>query len=104
MQFLVIARSPESIDLSSVGDRPLQANRYRAELVAAGTIVTHAHIAGHRAHMWIYDVGSVDELDRVISEDPMSPFITGSPDIYPLISQERMAARAAALEELLGAK
>ena len=100
MQFLVIAGSVEPIDLSNVGDKPLQANRYREELVAAGKIVTHSHIAGHRAHMWIYDVESVDELDRVMNDDPMSPFTSGSPQIYALTSAERMAERGAAFERL----
>jgi muconolactone delta-isomerase len=101
MQFLVIARSPDSLDLSALGDRPLLANRYREELVAEGKIVLHAHIAGHRAHMWIYDVDSVDELDQVISDDPMSPFIGGSPEIHPLVSPARMAERADAFERRL---
>jgi muconolactone delta-isomerase len=100
VQFLVIAGSVEPIDLSKVGDKPLEANRYRDRLVAAGKIVTHAHIAGHRAHMWIYDVESVDELDRVMSDDPMSGFTSGSPQIYPLTSSERMAERGAAFERL----
>lgn len=101
MQFLVIAASVEPIDLSAVGDKPLQANRYREELIAAGKIVTHAHVAGHRAHVWIYDVDSVDELDRVMNDDPMSPFTSGSPQIYPLTSPDRMAERATAFERLL---
>jgi muconolactone delta-isomerase len=104
MQFLVIAKSPDSLDMSAVGDRPLRANRYREELTARGKIVIHAHIAGHRAHMWIFDVESVDELDRVISDDPMSPFISGSPEIYPLISPTRMGERADSFEQLLDAR
>lgn len=101
MLFLVIATSVEPIDMSAVGDRPLQANRYRDDLIAQGKIVTHSHIAGHRAHMWIFDVDSVDELDRVLNDDPMSPFISGSPQIYPLTSAERMTERATAFERML---
>jgi hypothetical protein len=98
MQFLVIAGSVEPIDMSKVGDAPLRANNYRAELMEAGRIVLHSHIAGHRAHMWIYDVAGVDELDAVMNDDPMSAFISGSPTIYPLTSLARMAERARPLE------
>ena len=101
MQFLVIATSVEPIDMAAVGDRPLQANQYREDLIAQGKIVMHSHIAGHRAHMWIFDVDSVDDLDRVLNDDPMSPFISGSPEIYLLTSADRMAERAAAFERML---
>jgi muconolactone delta-isomerase len=101
---LVIAGSVEPLDMSKLGDAPVRSNRYRAELVAAGTILTHAHIAGHRAHMWIFDVDSIDDLDRVMSKDPMSPYFSGTPTIYPLVSPERMAEREAMITELFGQK
>jgi hypothetical protein len=94
VQFLVIAGSVEPLDLSTVGDAPQRANEYRARLVEEGKIVTHSHIAGHRAHMWIFEVSGVDELDRIINDDPMSRFISGSPQILPLTSPERMRERA----------
>jgi muconolactone delta-isomerase len=97
MQFLVIVGAAEPIDLSKLEDRPERANRYRDELVARGTIVHHAHIAGHRAHMWIFEVDGVDELDRVIAEDPMAPFMSGSPQVIPLVSPDRMREREAAM-------
>jgi muconolactone delta-isomerase len=99
MRFLVIAGSVEPLDLSRVGDAPLHANRYREELVEKGKIVLHAHIAGHRAHMWIFNVDSVDELDDVMSQDPMSAFTSGSPVIYPLTSPERMREREEAFKK-----
>ncbi len=95
MRFLVIAGSIEPLDLSQVGDAPRRANAYRATLVQQGKIVLHSHVAGHRSHMWIYEVDGVDELDRLIAEDPMSPYTSGSPQILPLTSPERMAERAA---------
>lgn len=98
MLFLVIAGSVEPLDLDALGDAPARSNRYRGELMEAGKIVTHAHIAGHRAHMWIFDVDSVDELDEVMANDPMSIAFSGRPEIYPLVSVERMAARASAFE------
>jgi muconolactone delta-isomerase len=102
MQFLVIAGSVEPLDLSAVGDAPLRANRYREQLLQDGTLVMHSHIAGHRAHMWIFDVSGVDELDRVMADDPMSAVFSGSPQIYPLTSLERMAERARAFEQAKG--
>ena len=102
MRFLVIAGSVEPLRLEDVGDRPLRSNRYRDELTASGKLVLHSHIAGHRAHMWIFDVDSVDELDRVMADDPMSPFFSQSPQILLLTSPERMGERAAAFERMLG--
>jgi len=96
MRFLVIAGSVEPLDLSAVGDAPVRSNRYRDRLTEEGKLVLHSHIAGHRAHMWIFDVSGVDELDQVLAEDPMSGFFSGSPTIYALTSPERMAERARA--------
>jgi muconolactone delta-isomerase len=93
MLFLVIAGSVEPLDLTQVGDAPQRSNRYREELIASGKIVLHGHIAGHRAHAWVFDVESVDELDAVMSSDPMSQFFSGSPSIYPLVSPARMRER-----------
>lgn len=93
MQFLVIAGAQEPLDLSAAGDAPQRANRYRERLVDDGTIVLHAHIAGKRAHMWIYDVDGVDGLDRAMAGDPMAPFMSGDPQIVPLVSLERMRER-----------
>lgn len=101
MQFLVIAGSVEPLRLDDLGDAPIRSNRYREELLESGKLVLHAHIAGHRAHMWIFDVESVDELDRVMANDPMSPVFSGAPQILPLVSTARMAERAAAIEQLL---
>ncbi len=93
MQFLVITGAVEPIDLAAVGDAPERANRYREKLVEDGTIVLHAHIAGQRAHMWIYDVDGVDGLDRAMAGDPMAPFMSGRPEITALVSPERMRER-----------
>ncbi len=103
MRFLVIAGAVEPIDMAQVGDAPLRSNTYRAELLAAGKIELHAHIAGNRAHMWIFDVDSVDELDSIVSGDPMSAYFSGRPEIYPLTSYERMKEREEAVARLLGA-
>ena len=102
MRFLVIAGAVEPIDMARVGDAPLRSNKYRADLLARGKIASHAHIAGNRAHMWIFDVDSVDELDSIISEDPMSAHFSGRPEIYPLTSYERMKEREEAVARMLG--
>ena len=94
MQFLVIAAAADSLDMATIGDAPSRSNRYRDELSDTGKLIMHAHVAGHRAHVWIFDVADVDELDRVISDDPMSRFFTATPQIYPLTSATRMQERA----------
>jgi muconolactone delta-isomerase len=98
MQFLVIAGSVEPLNLGAVGDAPLRSNHYREQLLENGNLVMHSHIAGHKAHMWVFEVSGVDELDRVMANDPMSAFFSGSPMIYPLTSLERMAERAQAFQ------
>jgi muconolactone delta-isomerase len=91
--FLVIATSSERLDPAEIGDAPLRSNRYRQQLVAEGKIAYHGHIAGHRGHVWIYDVDSIDELDVVMSDDPMGRYLDASPQIYPIVSEERLQER-----------
>ena len=62
-------------------------------LVEDGTIVLHAHVAGKRAHLWVYDVDGIDGLDRAMAGDPMAPFMSGDPQIVALVSLERMRER-----------
>jgi|GEM_PF-3589307 len=95
MQFLVIAGAQEPLDLDAVGDAPERANRYRERLAQDGTIVLHAHVAGKRGHLWIYDVDGADGLDRAMAGDPMAPFMSGDPQIVALTSPERMREREA---------
>lgn len=104
MRILVIAHSVEPLDISQLGDAPLRSNRYREQLVESGKLETHAHIAGHRGHMWIFNVASIDELDEVMSGDPMSAVFSGEPQIYPLISPERMKERERMIEEMFRTK
>ena len=92
-RFLVIAYGISNLDMAALEDAPVQANRYREQLLAEGKISVHAHIAGQRGHLWIYHVDSVDELDRVIANDPMSSSSQGDPLILPLCSYERMHER-----------
>lgn len=89
MKFVVIAYGVENIDFEKVGDAAVRSHRYREKLVEDGTIVVHGHIAGQKGHLWVYDVDGVDELDRVVSNDPMYPWIQNDPTIYMLISEER---------------
>jgi muconolactone delta-isomerase len=92
-RYLVIAYGKENVSMDAVGDAPARANRYREDLIRQGKISMHAHIAGQRGHVWIYHVTSADELDRVISTDPMAGFSQGDPMILPLCSYERMHER-----------
>lgn len=93
MLFVVIAYGVENIDFEKVGDAAVRSHRYRDELIKQGKIVTHGHIAGQKGHLWVYDVNGVDELDKVVSDDPMYPWIQNDPTIYMLISSERAHER-----------
>jgi len=93
MLFVVIAYGSPTLDLGKVGDAPERSHRYREKLVREGKIVVHGHIAGQKGHLWVYDVGGVDELDRVVAEDPMYPWLQNDPKIFMLISEERARER-----------
>ena len=93
MLFVVIAYGSPNLDLGKVGDAPERSHRYREKLVREGKIVVHGHIAGQKGHLWVYDVGGVDELDRVVAEDPMYPWLQNNPTIHMLISEERAHER-----------
>jgi hypothetical protein len=43
--------------------------------------------------VWIYHVDSVDELDEVMSADPMSGFYQNDPVIHAFCSYQRMHDR-----------
>lgn len=93
MLFVVIAYGVENIDFEKVGDAAVRSHRYRERLVEEGTIVVHGHMAGQKGHLWVYDVDGVDELDRVVSNDPMYPWIQNDPTIHMLISEDRAHER-----------
>ena len=93
MLFVVIAYGSPNLDLAKAGDAPERSHRYREKLVRDGKIVVHGHIAGQKGHLWVYNVDGVDELDRVVAEDPMYPWLQNDPTIYMLISEERAHER-----------
>lgn len=93
MLFVVIAYGVENIDFEKVGDAAVRSHRYRDKLVEEGKIVVHGHIASQKGHLWVYDVDGVDELDRVVSNDPMYPWIQNDPTVYMLISEQRAHER-----------
>ncbi len=92
-RFLVIAYRIPGIAAATVGDAPSRAVRYREELMRKGKLSLHGHIAGQQGHVWIYHVDSVDELDEVMSADPMSGFYQNNPVIRAFCSYERMHDR-----------
>ena len=91
MLFVVIAHGVQNIDFNdeAVAQAAVGSHRYREKLVEEGKIVVHGHIVGHKGHLWVYDVDGVDELDRIITSDPMYPWMQNDPTMYMLISEER---------------
>jgi muconolactone delta-isomerase len=92
-RFLVIAYRIPGVGSDVIGDAPSRACRYREELMRKGKLSLHGHIAGQQGHVWIYHVDSVDELDEVMSADPMSGFYQNNPTIHAFCSYERMHDR-----------
>jgi muconolactone delta-isomerase len=93
MRFLVIAHNKEGLRAEQIGDARVRAIRYREQLGQEGKLIENADIAGQRGHIWVLEVDSVDELDRIMSGDPMNPFLQNPPVILPLCSYDRMAER-----------
>jgi len=91
MRFLVISYGIEPLDFGVVGDSAPRAHRYRDRLMAEGTLLEHAHLAGQRGHAWVFEADSVDGLDRIVAADPMSRFCQNDPVVLPLTSYSRMA-------------
>ena len=91
MYFVVIAHGKESLDLTDekFADAAVKSHRYREPLVEDGTILFHGHIVGNKGHIWVYDVQSADELDRIMTADPSYPWIENEPAIYMVISEQR---------------
>lgn len=91
MLFVVIAHGVQNLDFANetVADAAVRSHRYREKLVAEGKIIVHGHIVGHKGHLWVYDVDGLDDLDRIITADPMYPWIQHDPTIYMVISEER---------------
>jgi muconolactone delta-isomerase len=91
MRFLVISYGIEPLDFAVVGDAAPRSHRYREKLMAEGTLLEHAHLAGQRGHAWVFEADSVDGLDRIVAGDPMSRFCQNDPVVLPLASYSRMA-------------
>jgi muconolactone delta-isomerase len=91
MRFLVISYGIEPLDFAVVGDAAPRSHRYRDRLMAEGTLLEHAHLAGQRGHAWVFEADSVDGLDRIVAADPMSRFCQNDPVVLPLTSYSSMA-------------
>lgn len=93
MIFVVIAYGSPTFEPGKAGDAPFRSHRYRERLIQEGKILVHGHLAGQKGHLWVYNVSGTDELDRVVAEDPMYPWLQNDPSIYMLISEERADER-----------
>lgn len=93
MLFVVIGYGVDNIDFEKVGDAAVRSHRYREQLIEDGKIVVHGHMAAQKGHLWVYDVDGIDELDRVVSNDPMYPWIQKDPTVHMLISEQRAHER-----------
>lgn len=99
MIYVVIAYGNTKLDNSNAADDAVKSHRYREELVKSGKIVAHGHIAGQKGHLWVYNAENSDELDRLVSNDPMYPYLQNDPQVIGLISEERAHEREAKMVE-----
>jgi len=95
MVYVVISYGNAKLDNSNAAQDAVNSHRYREELVKAGKIITHGHIAGQKGHLWVYNAENSDDLDRLVSNDPMYPYLQNDPQIFMLISEERAHEREA---------
>jgi len=71
--------------------------KYLDDLEREGKIEKSYHLIGQKTNLLIVDVGSEEELKRVISEDPL--FFYSGREVYPLTTRE---AHKKYLRQLIG--
>lgn len=82
-KFLVIWSFPPGVKLSSeLMEATLRHAEYAKKLESEGKVEHHYHIVGKHGGVWIFDVESNDELERLIAGSPVYNF--AQYEVFPL--------------------
>lgn len=86
MKFLILQRVKQKIS-TELWAKLLPAQfKYLDELEREGKLELSYHLIGQQGNLLIVNVGSDEELSRIISEDPL--FFHSEREIYPLTTRE----------------
>lgn len=82
MKFLVIWRLELSKLSAEMTRAVVRMPEYAEPLQDEGKVVARYHIVGSHGGAWIYEVGSNEELERLLARSPVYNF--AHYDVYPL--------------------
>lgn len=74
MKFLVLWRMELSLLSSEMAAAVARMPRYAKPLEERGTVAARYHLVGQHGGAWIYEVGSNEELERVLAASPVYNF------------------------------
>ena len=97
MKFLILQKTRGDTPIERLARLIPAQFKYLDDLEKEAKIETSYHLIGQQGNLLIVDVGSDEELSRIISEDPL--FFHSEREVYPLTSRE---THKKYLKQLLG--
>ncbi|WP_410663595.1 muconolactone Delta-isomerase family protein [Amycolatopsis sp. lyj-84] len=97
MKFLVLFRMELALLSGEMAAAVARMPRYAGPLEEKGKVLARYHLVGQHGGAWIYDVGSNEELERLLAMSPVYNFARY--EIHPLAD---MPDPAAGLTEMPG--
>jgi muconolactone delta-isomerase len=82
MKFLVLWRMELSLLSSEMAAAVARMPAYAGPLEKSGKVIARYHLVGQHGGAWIYDVGSNEELERLLALSPVYNFARY--DVRPL--------------------
>jgi len=82
VKFLVLWRMELSLLSSEMAAAVARMPRYAGPLERDGRVVARYHLVGQHGGAWIYDVGSNEELERLLAMSPVYNFARY--EVHPL--------------------
>jgi muconolactone delta-isomerase len=82
VKFLVLWRMELSLLSSEMAAAVARMPRYAGPLEERGAVIARYHLVGQHGGAWIYDVGSNEELERLLAISPVYNFARY--EVFPL--------------------
>jgi muconolactone delta-isomerase len=82
VKFLVLWRMELSLLSSEMAAAVARMPRYAGPLEQRGVVIGRYHLVGQHGGAWIYDVGSNEELERLLAMSPVYNFARY--EVHPL--------------------
>ena len=90
MKFLVLWSLEIKLLSPQMMSAVLKQQEHAKKLVKEGKLLHRYHVVGRHGGAWIYDVGSNEELDRLLASSPAFNYATY--DVLPLAEMQEDAA------------